>query len=614
MDKEITVIKQNKQEALVIARQKLNDFKYSLLKEALDYRNIEYDHSIEDYNSFISSLKTTLSPEKYNLEVEPIIKKLDQEMARIFIDLNNGSTNSFTNFIKEKYEEIIMPISDKAVTELKSNYNINITNVNRVKLEEAKGLYKVLKGNKTRLIANKNYEINKIIQELETTRDKQGKIINTRFSSDVEKEIRTFFQNHHIAFEDTGYLSLRHAIYSLDYETKLVLADTINKKMGSFINIGSRISQYDTGFFTKLNNNVLKPVGSGIAIGASAAAVVNTIDPAILSGPINGFVSQYLVNSNIVGLSNVGKWIVGLGGTAGSFGLERIPYIGGFFERTFKLENIVALGLAGGSAILAGLTAIGAVKAVKRIATTVDEGLTQKKIDKIDLQLYGENVRKEYLRVINNKINNNSNLDENLIIDTVLNYEKELGIINSENPKSFQELNKHLDTLNSNYKNQIRILYEDLLKLDKEDKNKLLEMFAKSMKYNTFADSLGISYTMQDSLKASGILEKIREKEIFTLPKDNNDKAITDEDLVETLKNCINENNVDSFIHLCTRLKNNNIDIPIEAMFDGFDIEKIKDFINLLSYSNIDKDLLVLISNKVKENNLVANDDYVKVA
>ena len=145
MDKEITAIKQNKQEALVIARQKLNDFKYSLLKEALDYRNIEYDHSIEDYNSFISSLKTTLSPEKYNLEVEPIIKKLDQEMARIFIDLNNGSTNSFTNFIKEKYEEIIMPISDKAVTELKSNYNINITNVNRVKLEEAKGLYKVLK-------------------------------------------------------------------------------------------------------------------------------------------------------------------------------------------------------------------------------------------------------------------------------------------------------------------------------------------------------------------------------------------------------------------------------------------------------------------------------------
>lgn len=606
-DEALTVVGDVKQEALNVAQQKINDFKYQLLKEALDYRQIEYDRSISDYNSLKRSLKETNI--EYYETIEPICNGLDEKLAKVFIELQNGSKDAFTKFVKNDYESIVKPIHKS-----KELVKVNITSTNEVALKEANKVYKLKRGNKASIIVNKNYELNRIIQELEITRNNKGKIVNTRFTSDVVKEIREFFVKNHIYFEDTGYLSLRNAIYNLDYENKLLLADTINQKMGGFIDIGDRLKPYDTSVFTKLNQNVVKPVGSGIAIGASAAAVVNSIDPAILSGPIAGFCTTYLVNSKIVQLGNLGKWLVGLTSAGGAFGLERIPYVGSFFEKTFRAGNVAALGIAGAAITIAGVTLLYTAKGLRKIGVRVFEGVEQRKIEKKDAELYEEDNKKEYLRVIDKNKDANVVLN-NLIIDLVMQYLHELGITLDNKPDNLAELKASIDGLEHGEKRNVQVLFADLVKLEKDDPQQLADSFTKAMKYTEYAKQLDIpSVKVYDLLSVGGFLPYIRENEVFeTSIKDENE-------LVDVLKNYINENDIRGFVSLVTRINSRGLTVPLDKVFNGMEYEKLEEFLNLFAYSNIeiDPNIYTLISkpliDRIRGKNVPINNGPIKAA
>ena len=242
-------VRSRKKEALELAKGKLNNFKLDLLKDAMDSRNISYDKSITDYVKMQESLKSTLNSSDYSNILE-ICNELDKELDKVLTDLLNGSSNAFSKFINEKYETLIRPIGKSVVNGMAVSTVINLaptveTKIAAMAIASGVSVYKLVKSDKFKSVASKNYELSKILNELETTKDNSGKIIDTRFNDSIQTDIKEFLSSKNIKYKDTGYLSLREVMYSLDTENKLQLVNIINNKIGNVINVEDRVSKYD---------------------------------------------------------------------------------------------------------------------------------------------------------------------------------------------------------------------------------------------------------------------------------------------------------------------------------------------------------------------------------
>lgn len=216
--------------------------------------------------------------------------------------------------------------------------------------------YALKKNNKPFRIVNKEMVLDNIFQTLESKKDADGNLIDTRFSEDVQSYIRLFLSAKGIQYEDTGYLSLRGACYSLKYDDRLELCRNINAKFDMNLNIDEELKK-SKGFFENLKTGSAMIVGGGL-LGTAAGAVLsgtkedlipnivgdngkefinNRIDNlgVPFSGKINEIVNSYLDNNVLNKTLPINLVAGGLSGVA----------VGTIGAATSSLYNIIKNGV-----------------------------------------------------------------------------------------------------------------------------------------------------------------------------------------------------------------------------------------------------------------------------
>lgn len=248
-------------------KDKMHSAKFDLLKQYLEKENITIPKDITDTKELLNYIKKNLSKEKY----EYVLAKkdeLDQDIEEMFEELKAGSSSAFSRKIQE-IVKAIKPIGLAVATPLAINTAFTLFLPTSLKIFAGAAIlahngYKIIKTNKKRKIANKEYELSKIIRELEIKKNDKGEILDTRFSEGIQTRIREFLKEKNIVFKDTGYIALSKAIYSLKFEDKKALCNILNNELGNTIDIEARLKQYDKGFFKRNFGTVSTTIGYGL--------------------------------------------------------------------------------------------------------------------------------------------------------------------------------------------------------------------------------------------------------------------------------------------------------------------------------------------------------------
>ncbi len=282
--------------------------------------------------------------------------------------------------------------------------------------------YILKKNSKPIRLLTKDIIIDDIFQELETTKDSEGKIINTRFSNEIQEYIYNFLKNKNISFEDTGYLSLRNACYGLKYNDRLELCRNINIKFDKNIDIESRINN-SNGLFSNS-----KIVAGSTALGVGAGAILNASNSNLIPNKISNFgqnmveqvvdnnlptvtesvtnVANEYVNNNVWEFVKkpVSEAINGLiTDNAPTLGESAKEYANDFINDTVLKNtlpiNLVAGGLMGIGVGIVGAATKGLYNIVKNTVNRVSISKKNKEFIEIDNNLYKEENLNEAKRI-----------------------------------------------------------------------------------------------------------------------------------------------------------------------------------------------------------------------
>ena len=443
----MTNTKKTKKEVLKRIKEKLENAKLELIYTELEEMQIPFEKKYKTVKELTGDIKGKVGELDYNKIIKRI-EEIELSLEKMVKELENNSTSAFTKFMT----------SDLAKTVAKT---IGISLAGRTALILAPtigtkalvgaglagyGLYRIIKTRKEVIQINETNELNNILMDLETTKDKD-QLIDTRFNEDIQKIIREFLKNNDIKFEDTGYRSLRQTIYALNNEQKRSLCNLLNMNLDKGIDIDKRINT------AKRKLNVVatsaSAVGAGALLGSQVAGLVNSFDPGLAAGVLNGTVLSAWLQS-VTGKEWFAKLAGGLG-LVGSEVLQHIPVIGTAVQKVFAAENLAAfsaIGAAGGLAVGAGL---GIASAVERIHTNKKTKEETEKFLKLDAEKYAEIDKPEFEK-IQAKLNEPQNILESVIVDIVLGYLRDNNVKYEGNPQTVQDLKQMITTLPMEHK------------------------------------------------------------------------------------------------------------------------------------------------------------------
>ena len=509
----------SKEKTVKNLREKLHGAKLIAIKEELRNNGLSYDDSITDLNELKKSLKNNLSTISYE-QVEDIYERVNKEYDKLLTDLEQGSLDATTKFLRNA-EKITTPIAKSVAKSLAGRTAIVLAPTIAGKLAVAGGLaagatYKVIKSKKAGETLNQATECDKILQEMEVTYS-DGKVIDTRFNSEIQDEIRKFLASKKIEFNDTGYLSLREQIYSLSFENKVELCNLLNAKMNKGIEINERIESKKGGFFDSVKSN-LKKVRNSILGGTGVAAAVNTVDPAIIAGPLNGTFLGTLISK--LTDSKIIQGVTGLFGGVGSAVLERIPVIGSAAKSALAAESLVAGGIVGAGIGVAGLVVADIVKTVKNIRNKFAYLKDRKNILKYDSEKYAKEDQEEYLKMREVIYNKDNNMGEQAIFQLVYEYmTKELNIEFKEEPKNLVQLSDEIEKLDQKQKEKVRKFIDKLIDYNKNNHSDFVNGLIKGGKTLSTIAMLGLSgMSIYDLFKGGTFLPELSKKMFKDVP------------------------------------------------------------------------------------------------
>ena len=455
--------KKRKEKVIGNIKEKLEKAKLDLIFIEMDEANIPYDKDITSIEELNKHLEKSLSSLNYNQYIS-IRDNVSKSLDAMVDSLEAGSTNAFTKLMTSDVSKEIgksLGISLAGRSALILAPTIGTKAVVGAGLG-CYGLYRVIKNRKEIIKANEENELNNILMDLETTKNGE-EYVDTRFNEDIQEEIRQFLKNVHVEYDDTGYRSLREAIYSLDVDSKRSLCELLNTKLGKGIDVSNRVDKAKK----KLNvvASTAANVGIGAGIGANVATAVNSIDPGVTAGLLNGtFLGAWIEKQT----NNA--WYATFSGGLGLIGtevLQHIPFIGGVAQKVFATENLAtfsAIGATGGLVVSGALTA---ASIVQNIHGHVKQNKETKKFIALDSEKYAIEDQKE-LELVRNKLCEPKNDIELVIIDIVMGYLKDENIQISGNPKSIAELNEMINKLEGEEKEKAKNL---ILKITNEINN-----------------------------------------------------------------------------------------------------------------------------------------------
>ena len=499
--------KETKKEVMDRIKNKLESAKLDLIYVELDEMGIDFTRNYTTVEGLKRDLKGKLSELDYNKLIKKI-EEIELSLNNLVSELENKSTNAFTKVMT----------SDLAKSIAKT---LGITLAGRTLLLLAPtigtkalvgaglagyGLYRMVKNRKEIIKINESNELNNILMELETTKE-NGKYIETRFGENEQKLIREFLEKNNIAFEDTGYISLRQTIYTLEDNIKRSLCEQLNNEFGKGIDVEKRVNAAKK----KLNvvASSFATASTGLVLGTQLAAAVNTIDPAMTAGVLNGTVLAAWVQS-VSGKEWMSQLSSGLG-LIGTEVLEHIPVVGGVARNFFAAENLAAfasIGAAGGLAVGAGLGIASVIKKIHSNKMSIKE---MEEYLKLDSEKYRTTDQPE-LEKIQERIHEPKNLAETAVVDLVTGYLREQNIPYEGNPQTVRDLKRACNNLPEMEKRKaISIIDKVNYCLDKDPE--LIKGLKKAGKISISLFTTGLAaLSVYDIIKGGSFLPELSQK------------------------------------------------------------------------------------------------------
>lgn len=230
-------------------REEFSIVKFNLIKNELQSNGIEISFNIKTISELKEFVKKNYSDIIYKNVLDKI-DKISSNLDNLITGLSEKEGNSFIN----KLEKIVVPLSKIAALGLASRSAVLLAPTVESKLVVTgaimvNSIYKLVKSKKAGIVVSQESECNLILQELEVTKNSSGLVIDTRFPKEIQEEIRNFLITHKVNFINTGYLSLREAIYNLDFDSKRELCNIINNRLGRGISVEERIKSKKKFFF-----------------------------------------------------------------------------------------------------------------------------------------------------------------------------------------------------------------------------------------------------------------------------------------------------------------------------------------------------------------------------
>lgn len=500
--------KERKEKAINEMKAKLEDAKLKLIYAELEELNISFDRNYTTVKELVSDLQGKLNDIDYN-NVKNIVDKIEVSLNNMVSELEKGSTTAFT---KVMTSDLAKGIAKTLGITLAGRTALLLAPTVGTKALVAAGLagyglYRVIKNRKQVIEINETNELNNILQDLEVTKDENNNYLDTRFNESIQEEIRLFLKNSNVKFDDTGYRSLRETIYSLDNDKKKSLCTLLNSKIGKGIDIDKRVTKARR----KLNVVASSTAGvsAGITLGMQAATAINSIDPALTAGLLNGTVLAAFVEK-IAGTD----WFTKLSGAFGLIGtevLEHIPVIGGVATKLFAAENIAtfaAAGATGGMIVSLGLYLASVLKKLFNYSKDKKENLEYLKLDS---EKYGE-IDKVELETIVKKAQESDSIGELAVVDIVTGYLKESNITLEGNLRSVEELRDSISKLPNKEK---KIAHDILNKIEDNLSNdpEFLKGLKKAGKISIALFTSGLALmSVYDIIKGGEFLPELSKK------------------------------------------------------------------------------------------------------
>lgn len=505
-------------------RDKFNYAKFEVVKEYLRKSEISFDDDCTDLKDLRTLLKRTLGEIEYENALN-IIDQVDENFDELLDDLVNGSATAFTKFI-DKCSKMTNVLSKATLHSLASRTAIILAPTVSSKVLvgaalTARSLYKLNKSKKQGTIVDVEYECNKILQELELTRDENGKILDTRFNPSIQQLIRNFLSDKKVSFDDFGYLSLREQIYKLSAENKKELCHIINNNTGNKIDVNRRIEKVKGSFFDTFKSKV-KSIGTSTLAGIGTAGVINSVDPAIVAAPLNsiatsGVADEYIISKLISDESSqkIANFLTTVAGTTAGALAENLPVIGEYVENFYALENLVVGGIAGLGAGVIGTAASSVIGVVSGLCHKFGEQKDRKDILEYDSKKYLADNMAEISQMQAAIASKESSLEEQVIIDLGYGFLCESGIKLDAKPKNIYELKKVISSLDASEKKAISKFFDKLEDYNKNEHGDFVNSLIKAKNVVSTLALVGLSgLSVYDLLKDGEFLPELS-AEIF---------------------------------------------------------------------------------------------------
>lgn len=499
-------------------RKKFHVEKLEMAKALLHRNGITIDPNAKTLDELMKYIKKHENPNiAYN--AEQLVAGISQNLQVLLSELENGSMNAFQKFMK-KAEAVVKPLATVTTKSLAVRTAVTLAPTVTSKLVVSAGItgwnaFKLIRNKKERAVLTRENELEKILQELEVTII-DDEIIDTRFNEEAQEKIREFLKKKKIDFVDSGYMSLRQTIHNLDFMNKKELCHILNDLLHRELQIEERLNKRKGNFFEKIKQGG-KKISNGAFLGAGAAAAINSIDPALLAGPLNGTVLGYIAEKLMS--NDLLTKIMGLTGTLGTAALEWIPVAGEWFENAFAIENMIALGIGGAGLGVAGIVASSAMKVAKSIKDKFKYISRSEEIKKLDAKCYGDSDRAELeiMRQLRNQKENTP--EEQMIIDLVYGYITTDLKQPVNKPNDIFELTTLIGSLDDNCKRKLTSFLEKLKDCNSKNYGDFVNFIIKSGKTISTLTLLGFAgLSVYDLLKDGTFLPEVSAKLFADVP------------------------------------------------------------------------------------------------
>lgn len=470
-------------------RKSFKDMKLEIIKKYLKDNGISFDYDISDLKKLKSSLRSSLGDIEYK-NASNIIDGVSENFDELLVDLENNTKGAIDKFV-DRVSKVSRPLSKATVHSLASRTAIILAPTLTSKLAVSalvtgKSIYKLSKSKKQGVIVDQEFEVNRILQELELVRDDNLEIIDTRFSKRIQKIIRSYLVDNEVDFIDFGYLSLREAIYKLSLEKKKELCHIINNNTGNKIDINARLKKVERSFFDSFKESS-KKVGSATAVGVGTAGVINSVDPAIIAAPLNavatnGLAEEYIISQVITDetAKRAANFVTSLAGTTAGALAENLPVVGEYIENIYAVENLVVGGVLGFSTGVLGVVASSAVGVILGVNHKFNTQKDRKKILEYDAKKYGKDNIIEMNKIRSTLESKEATLEEQVIIDLGYGLLKDMRVKLENKPKNMYEFQRVISSLSSSKKKELSSFFTRLRNYNSNNRSDLVNSVVKA--------------------------------------------------------------------------------------------------------------------------------------